>query len=91
MALTQLQIQNVCLLGQGSDQCRYLAQDDHDWAKYYCLKKSSNKKEIDQEVEDFLEDCKRKGRDPEDEGNPLGDNCLGYLPLSTKQQGYDVP
>lgn len=91
MALTVLQVKNVCLVNQGSSACRYLAQDDYDISKYYCLKKASEKKDIDKEVSEYISECKNVGKDPDDDGYPLGDNCDGYITLLTKPQGYDQP
>jgi arabinogalactan endo-1,4-beta-galactosidase len=69
------------------DRCRYAAQDDSDPTKWYCLKLSSKKAEIDDETKDFLKDAKKKGIDPKTA--PLGDNCSGYPILKYKEQGYD--
>ena len=90
--LSKLQLQRVCLLHQGHKQCRYLAQDDDDPNKHYCLKQTSEKKIIDSEVLRFLKEKKDAGEDPTQEGTPLGNGggCSGYIVLKTKLQGYDV-
>ena len=87
--LTQNQINNVCLFGQDG-QCRYLDQDILDFSKFICKKKSHEKKIIDEEVEEFLKECKDKKINPTTAGQPIGDNCRGYLPLQVMPQGYDV-
>lgn len=87
--LSAKQLKDICLLNSGSKQCRYLAEDESDSRKYYCLKKSHRSKEVDIEVEDFLQEMKRKGKDPKKENTPLGDNCSGYIILRHKEQGYD--
>lgn len=81
---------DVCLADQNSHlKCRYLAEDEKDYGKFYCLKKSIRAKEIDLEVNDFLLDLQRRGKSPEDEKVPVGNNCSGYLFLRHKEQGYD--
>lgn len=91
MSLSQKQLKDVCLAHDNtSDKCRYLAQDDTDWNKYYCLKLSGKKSEIDVETDDFIKDMRRKGKDPYKENAPLGDNCNGYPVLKHISQGYDV-
>ena len=63
MPLSLKQLQDVCLMhSRDFDKCRYLAQDDidsnHAW---FCLKKSSKKSEIDDDVADLLKDFKKNG------------------------------
>lgn len=89
MMLSLKQLQDFCLLNNGSKQCRYLAEDESDSRKFYCLKKSPKSKDIDIEVEDFLQEMKRKGKDPKKENTPIGDNCSGFIILRHKEQGYD--
>ena len=92
MPLSLKQLQDVCMLYSGtSRRCRYLTQDDNDLTKWYCLKKTSKKADIDDEVMEFLKDAKKKGMDPRRQPVPLGDNCDGYLPLKHLEQGYDKP
>ena len=92
MALTQLQVQHVCLLYGGHLQCRYVDEDMDDDGNiiYVCKKMSVEKAAIDNEVDEFLAEMKKNGQDPTKQGAPLGDNCKGYLKLTTKQQGYDL-
>jgi len=92
MALSKLQLQRVCLLHQGHQQCRYLDGDERDHTKFYCRKLSPEKKTIDDEVSSFLKDHQKQGTDPTQDGVPLGDGggCQGYIVLKTKEQGYDV-
>ena len=93
MALTQNHLKNVCCIWQGSDECRYLEseKDSSGNMVYVCCKKSSQKKIIDEEVKDFISECRKKKIDPSTTGNALGNNCSGYLKLPNKQQGYDLP
>lgn len=90
--LSKKQLQDVCLLYDGTyKKCRYLDQDENDWTKWYCLKKSAAKTKIDTELDDFVRDCRKKGKDPKKENVPLGDNCAGYPILRYIEQGYDQP
>lgn len=88
MPLTLKQLNDVCLMNQGSDQCRYLAEDDQ--GKFYCIKLTSKKAAIDKEVDEFKKKQKSMGVDPVGLGHPLGDNCKGYTFFRHKTQGYDV-
>lgn len=92
MALTKKQLQDVCLIWGGASQCRYLDEDVDDDGDivHICKKKSPFKKVVDEELVDFLDDCKKTSQDPHKQGVPLGDNCIGYVVLKTKPQGYDV-
>lgn len=90
MPLSLKQLNDVCLLNSGDyRRCRYLAQDDLDSNKWYCMKLSAGKSEIDLEAHEFLEEMKRKMVDPKKQGAPLGDNCSGYPILKFIEQGYD--
>lgn len=93
MPLSKKQLQDICLLFDGTyKKCRYLAQDDVDWSKYYCLKKQPSKKaEIDVETDDFIRETRKKNKDPLKENVPMGDNCAGYPILKFVDQGYDKP
>lgn len=91
MPLSKKHLQDVCLVYGGYKRCRYLAQDDTDYTKNYCLKKTSKKDDIDGEVDEFMKDCKAKGTDPKTAGMSLGDNCGGYPILKIIDQGYDCP
>ncbi len=90
MPLSLKQLTDVCM-AYSSDyrKCRYLAQDDSDLSKWYCLKKSSKRVFIDDETSDFLKELKKKGLDAKRQGIPLGDNCNGYPILKHIEQGYD--
>ena len=91
MTLSKDQVSDVCLLGQGTQQCRYLAEDDVIINTFYCLKKSKNKKEkIDVEVSSLVRDLKRKGKDINARNIPVGNNCGGYIILKHIEQGYNV-
>ena len=91
MTLSKDQVSDVWLLGQGTQQCRYLAEDDVVRNMFYCLKKSKDKKEkIDSEVSSLVKDLKRKGKDIDAQNIPVGNNCSGYIILKHIEQGYDV-
>ena len=88
--LSLKQLQDVCMLYSGNyKRCRYLAQDDTDSSKWYCLKKHVKKTEIDDETSEFLKEAKKKNIDPYKQNIPLGDNCDGYPVLKHIEQGYD--
>lgn len=87
--LSDKHLKDVCLISETSQQCRYLAEDEVDPLKRYCLKKSSKAKDVDIEVEEFLYEMRRRGNDPQKENTPLGNNCSGYPILLYKEQGYD--
>lgn len=97
MALSQNQVQDVCCYNDGHKQCRYLdgeymqnAAGDIEYI-FVCRKKSPpDKLVIDEEADEFLDQCKKNGQDPTKQYVPLGDNCTGYHALKTKLQGYDV-
>ena len=93
MALTQNQLQHVCMINNGSQQCRYVDEDmDDDGNIIYVCKKLSppDRQIIDNEVDDFMNGLKATNQDPYKQGVPLGDNCKGYIKLVTKPQGYDL-
>lgn len=91
MPLSKKQLTDKCLAFQNtSSKCRYCAQDDDDWNKHYCLKKSSQKADCDVEVESFIRETRKKGNDPYKEMFPLGDNCPGYPITKHIEQGYDI-
>jgi hypothetical protein len=91
MPLSKLQLTDQCLAFENTaDKCRYCAQDDDDWSKYHCLKKTSRKTTIDIEVEEFIREVRKKGGDPYKDNLPLGDNCAGYPIMKHIEQCYDV-
>ena len=91
MPLSQRQLTDVCMLYSGDHrQCRYLEEDDADSSKWYCLKKKTiEKKKIDKRINQFIQDCTKKGVDPKAQNIPLADNCAGYPILKIIDQGYD--
>lgn len=93
MALSQAQLTDVCMYGMGSDECKYL-DGEHDPVtgdmKFICKKKSLERKAIDEEVQEHMDDCKKQGMNPRSQGVPMGDNCQGFLPMKDLLQGYDV-
>lgn len=92
--LSQKQLKDVCLLGAGCDECRYIdgESDDDDTGKfrYVCKKQSIERKPIDEEIKEYTEECLKNNKDPKQAGYPLGDNCKGFLPLKDLLQGYDI-
>jgi len=89
--LSKLQVQNVCLAGSGNKCCRYLTEDDLDPNKFHCSKlRPIEKFKIDEEINVFLKDCKRKKIDPLKYSKPIGNNCEGYLIFHNIEQGYDA-
>jgi len=91
MALSKKQTEDICLQTLSNHKtCRYLAQDDLDSKKFYCLKKSVKKAIADTEVGEFMGKMKKAGQDPNAQGLPLGDNCTGYPIMGYLEQGYDV-
>ena len=72
--LTKNQVQQVCLFGCSGKQCRYLCQQQD---KFFCLKKTSKKAIIDNEVEKFLDQVE-EDFDLSLSDLPFGDNCQGY-------------
>jgi hypothetical protein len=93
MALSKKYVKDICLQGQGSDACRFLHDEPDPQSykvKYICTKCSLDRKIIDEEVTEHMQECHQKGIDPFKESLPLGDNCKGYLPLMDLEQGYDV-
>lgn len=81
--LSQKQLNDICLIGQGSKQCRFL-----DINSCHCLKLTNDRQRIDNSVDKYL--LKMKTRNPYDEGFPLGNNCQGYPILQHVIQGYDI-
>jgi len=88
--LTPLHLKDVCLLGTGATECRYVATSKS--GTCICFKKSATKKKIlDDQMEEFVKKVTDKGGDPEAMGRGLGNNCKGFLPFGTLPQGYDIP
>jgi len=88
--LSKNHLKDVCLYDvENHSRCRYLAEDEIERGKFYCLKKSSKAKEIDAEVQDFFLEMSMKGKDPLKQNVPIGNNCQGYVVLRHKEQGYD--
>jgi hypothetical protein len=83
MPLSTLQVINVCKDGKGSETCRYLSEDELDSNKFYCLKKTSRKKVID----DIIEKAKTSKSVLID--MPTADGCHGYPFLRHITLGYD--
>jgi len=89
MPLTLRQVEDVCMCSDGANQCRYLAEDDK--SKFYCIKRTAEKTDIDNEVALFKKKAKAQGQNPSHFSIPIGDNCTGYTFFRYKMQGYDLP
>lgn len=89
--LSKKHLEDYCLPYSGHLRCRFLAEDEHDWSKFYCIKKSKKRAEINAEVVELIKEMKQKGLSPETQGVPLGDNCDGFILLRHLEQGYDKP
>ncbi len=90
MPLSKKQLEDICLIHGGWKRCRFLAQDDNDFSKYYCLKQTTRRSEIDDETEEHIRKEISKGKNPRQGNIPLGDNCTKGLPiLKHVEQGYD--
>lgn len=88
--LSLKQLDDICLVNSpNSDRCRYLAQDENEFGKFYCIKLSSRREQIDEEVGEYIAEMRRLGRDPRGDKLPLGDNCQGYPLFRNLEQGYD--
>jgi hypothetical protein len=88
--LSLKQLKDVCLNSDVTSQrCRYLCQDEVNNSKFYCLKLSAKAGKIDAEIDNYVKTMKSKGKNPDDENLPLGDNCSGYPFLRHIEQGYD--
>lgn len=94
MALTNKQLQDVCLAHQGYSSCRYLTYDPaHN--VYLCAKLHPRLKIIKDDAVTFNErEARRIGLPIVDYFNlhNIGheDNCKGYRYLTQTPQGYDV-
>jgi hypothetical protein len=88
--LSKKHLENYCLPQAGHKRCRYLAEDEENFGKCYCIKKTKHKIKIDAKLEALLKSYKAKNIDPAMQGRPLGDNCKGFIILEHKEQGYDV-
>lgn len=88
--LSERHTEDVCLVYQGAHQCRYLDGDQDDYDKFYCRKKTSDKKVIDEMAEEYIKECKKNGVDPHAGNQPIGDNCSGFVCFKDLVQGYDV-
>lgn len=86
--LSNKHVQDICGLGLGRNECRYLDCDAS--GKFHCLKLRPLKKDIDNKINDVFNDLNQRinlansGVDI-----PLGNNCQGYPHMNTIEQGYD--
>lgn len=93
MALSQNQVTDICLFGCGNQECRYLDGDvDQKTGNmtFICKKKSLERKMIDEEVAEQVAEYKKNNINPLSTDDPMGDNCLGFLPMKNLLQGYDI-
>ncbi len=68
-------LDDVCKIGQGNEQCRFLARQETKDI-YLCLKTDSEKSSlISGEVSCFI---RQFGNGPTEHDLPMGDNCKGY-------------
>jgi len=88
--LSKQHLDKYCLPHGGNLRCIYLAADDNQRDKFYCLKKSPKKAVVDKEHAEVLGLLKKKSKDPAMQGIALGNNCKGFLLLKNALQGYDV-
>ena len=88
--LSDRQLEDICLVYQGARQCRYLDGDQDHYDKWYCRKKTPDRKVIDEMCEEYIQDSIKKGNDPMDGSHPIGDNCSGFVAFKDLLQGYDV-
>jgi hypothetical protein len=88
VVLTRKQLEVVCLINDSSGRrCRYIAFDSNDRSKAICAKKSSKRADIDDEIDLVCRKMLADGKDPYKSGEPMGDNCPGFLVLLGKEQG----
>jgi len=88
--LSLKQIQDVCLYKDNTyRKCRYLCNDELDSSKWFCLKLSGKGRQIDDEIDQYLDEMAKRNKDPKKDNLPLGDNCGGYPVLRHIEQGYD--
>jgi hypothetical protein len=88
--LSQRHTEDVCLLYQGSKQCRYLESDPYDYTKFYCRKLTGDRKILDELVEEHVQKCLDQGDNPADSNMAQGDHCSGFVYFKSMVQGYDV-
>ena len=89
--LSDKQLRDVCLAYDNSwKRCRFLSNDDDDFDVYHCMKKGNKKSEINVEIDIFIQETRKKGKDPYKENIAMGDNCSGYPVLKHTLQGYDI-
>jgi hypothetical protein len=74
--LNKNQIDQICLKSGGSRRCRYLSSDTKEDV-YFCLKNTSKKIIIDNQVKEFANYCSKKEKDLNSFDLPMGDNCDG--------------
>lgn len=84
------QLNDVCMLHGGSNQCRYLEMDNKAYGKWHCKKQSPDARHLDDLVDEHIRTCRIDGVDPNTTNIPIADNCNGYPFLKDILQGYDV-
>jgi hypothetical protein len=90
MTISKKHLHHVCMVDNGSQTCRYLYNDDLDNDKWYCQKlRPIEKNKIDEDLQVFLKDCKKRKINPKKLEKPQGDNCKGFILLKNIKQGYD--
>ena len=89
--LSKKHLEDVCLIyNQDHRTCRYLAQDELDWSKWHCYKcVPAMKHKLDCTLAKKIAEAKKRGADPKQLGQAMGDNCSGYPIFNHLEQGYD--
>ena len=87
--LSNKQLKDVCLLGQGHKGCRYLVYNNKRNNYMCCKLVQAMKDAADKQVSEFKKHAKANGQDLAALHRPVGDNCKGYIWLQFKRQGYD--
>lgn len=92
MVLSKNHVINVCNVNGGVSCCRYIDEtiDDAGQVIDICRKKTVDKKIIDEQILEEIEDLKKQGQNIINSNKHIADNCSGYLLLKSKIQGYDV-
>lgn len=90
MALSQKQVQDICLNYAGAKTCRFLVYDQTSGKHLCCKLVQKLREEVDERIDQYLDKMKQNGQDPALMGRAIGDNCQGYLYLKHKKQGFDV-
>ena len=83
--LSLRQVEDVCLLDCGFEQCRYIDSYVNDQNKFFCRKLIKKDKQI---IDDLI--AEHNIQDLIELDEPIGNNCPGYVKTDYFIQGYDV-